>query len=133
MNSKHVGNIAESRFIYECVRRQIDISLPFGDNARYDAIIDSANRLLKVQVKTLRKVEEGKYEFSTRSNSVKGEARKHYKDSVDYFFAYNEEDDIYVFMPIDIVGDKYQVAVRTIPPKNNQKIGINMVEDYQML
>lgn len=36
MNSKDKGNIGESRIIYEFVKRNIQVALPFGDNARYD-------------------------------------------------------------------------------------------------
>ena len=131
MNSKSVGNIAESKFILECAKRNITVALPFGDNARYDAVIDLPDLGLKrVQVKTLRKLEEGKYDFATRSNSVKGAARVDYTDQVDYFFAYNLEDDVWVFVPMSLVGTKYQVVVRSTPPRNNQKVGINMIIDY---
>lgn len=130
-NSKRVGNVAESRFIFECTRRHIDVSLPFGDCARYDAIVDIDGKLFKIQIKTLRKLSDGVYDFATRSNSIKNEARKSYVGQIDYFFAYNEEDDVYVLVPIDDVGDKYGMTVRNSSTKNNMTNGIHFIEKYQ--
>lgn len=130
-NSKRIGNIAESRFIFECTRRHIDVSLPFGDCARYDAIADVDGTLFRIQIKTLRKLSDGVYDFYTRSNSVKNESRKSYVGQIDYFFAYNDEDDVYVLVPIDDVGDKYSMTVRNTSTKSNMMNGIHFIEKYQ--
>ena len=51
MNSKDKGNIGEAIMLAEFIKRGIQVSIPFGDNARYDLIIDLNGKLYKVQVK----------------------------------------------------------------------------------
>ena len=51
MNSKDKGNIGESKILYEFIKRGIQVSIPFGDNARYDLIADFGGKLNKIQVK----------------------------------------------------------------------------------
>ena len=40
MNSKDKGNIGEAIAIAEFTKRNIQVSIPFGDNARYDLVAD---------------------------------------------------------------------------------------------
>lgn len=40
-----------------------DVSIPWGDNARYDFVLDVNHKLYKIQVKTSHKMEEGVYKF----------------------------------------------------------------------
>jgi len=51
MNSKNKGNIGESQALAEFTKRGIQVSIPFGDNARYDLIADFNGKLNKIQVK----------------------------------------------------------------------------------
>jgi hypothetical protein len=52
MHRKDVGSLTVLRFFAECVQRGWTVSEPFGDNAPYDAIVDSGGKLLKIQVKS---------------------------------------------------------------------------------
>ena len=51
MNSKDKGNIGEAIILGEFVKRNIQVSIPFGDNARYDLVADFNGKLNKIQVK----------------------------------------------------------------------------------
>ena len=50
-NSKHRGSIAEMQFMLDAARRGFGVGKPFGDNERYDVIVDATRRLWRVQVK----------------------------------------------------------------------------------
>lgn len=50
-NSKHKGSIAELQFMLDAARRGFGVAKPFGDNERYDVVLDAARRLWRVQVK----------------------------------------------------------------------------------
>src|ERR1700688_4752015 len=50
-NSKHVGEMAEMQFMLDAARRGYGVSRPFGNNERYDVIVDAPRRLWRVQVK----------------------------------------------------------------------------------
>jgi len=54
--SKNIGELAEAKFITECLTRDLVISQPFGDNAKYDFIVDSKQGLKKVQIKSTLKL-----------------------------------------------------------------------------
>jgi len=50
-NSKQKGSIAEMQFMLDAARRGFGVAKPFGDNERYDVILDATCRLWRVQVK----------------------------------------------------------------------------------
>ena len=49
---KRIGNIGEAKAISWLVEHGISVSIPFGDNERYDLVIDNNGSLERVQVKT---------------------------------------------------------------------------------
>jgi len=50
-NSKQKGSIAEMQFMLDAAKRGFGVSKPFGDNERYDVVVDAPRRLWRVQVK----------------------------------------------------------------------------------
>lgn len=51
--SKHRGDVAEMEFMIEAARRRFGVAKPFGDDERYDVILDGGwKRLWRVQVKS---------------------------------------------------------------------------------
>ena len=50
-NTKHRGAMAEMQFMLDAAKRGFGVAKPFGDNERYDVILDAARRLWRVQVK----------------------------------------------------------------------------------
>jgi hypothetical protein len=51
-NTKAIGDISEAMVISSLIRNGYLVSIPFGENHRYDVIADNGERLLRVQVKT---------------------------------------------------------------------------------
>ncbi|HEX8160948.1 MAG TPA: group I intron-associated PD-(D/E)XK endonuclease [Pyrinomonadaceae bacterium] len=74
------GNSSEAVVLAEYVRAGFMVSLPFGNGASYDLVIDNGARLLKVQVKTGR-LEAGCVTFN---------ARRHPGSKYDTFSCYRE-------------------------------------------
>ena len=50
-NSQHIGEMAEMQFMLDASRRRFGVAKPFGNNERYDVILDAPRRLWRVQVK----------------------------------------------------------------------------------
>lgn len=48
MNTKTKGNIGEAVVLSEFVKRGTQVSIPFGDNARYDLIAEFNGKLNKI-------------------------------------------------------------------------------------
>jgi hypothetical protein len=64
---KDSGYILEMEFALECMRRGAQVSQPIGDNAHYDLIVEVANTLYKVQIKSasIDKEDQNKYWINT--------------------------------------------------------------------
>lgn len=54
--TKEKGDISEARALFEFQRLGIPVSIPWGDNLRYDMVIEVNNRLYKVQTKTANEI-----------------------------------------------------------------------------
>jgi PD-(D/E)XK endonuclease len=50
-NTKLIGDKSVAIVLAELVKREVPVSLPWGDNQRYDLVID-VGRLFRLQVKT---------------------------------------------------------------------------------
>jgi hypothetical protein len=55
VNSKAKGEISEGHAIAQLLTHRYAPSMPFGDNQRYDLIVDDGERLWRAQVKTARR------------------------------------------------------------------------------
>lgn len=53
MNTKDKGKIGELVLMAEAAKRGYTVCVPYGDNQRYDLILDRGNKLERVQVKCL--------------------------------------------------------------------------------
>ncbi len=51
-NPKHKGALAQMEFMLRGMGMGMVVSEPYGDNARYDCVVDNGRRLNKVQVKS---------------------------------------------------------------------------------
>ena len=90
LNSKQKGNLTELQCLTSFYEQGCHVSLPYGENSRYDMIVDVNGKLLKVQVRTasLRKEDENAIEFSCRSTRVNSQgtiSNKYTPDEIDYF------------------------------------------------
>lgn len=132
INSKDKGNIGESIILNEFVKRRIQVSIPFGDNARYDLIADFNGKLNKIQVKYCnQKIRNGSISCPCKS-SFNHTTNKHYstyKNDVDYMAFYLAEWDCSLLVPISVIGERKDIAFRKSKPINNQP-NINLVKDY---
>ena len=70
LTSKTVGLLVALPFASECIGRGAIVSEPFGDDARYDVVVDNGKRLLRVQVKTACLKSPGVFYFNGRRRSM---------------------------------------------------------------
>ena len=104
MNSKTKGNIGEAIALAEFTKRGIQVSIPFGDNARYDLIADFHDKLNKIQVKYCnQKIINGSISCPCAS-STNHTTNKHlstYDNDVDYMAFYLASIDKLLLVPIE--------------------------------
>lgn len=132
LSSKQKGNLTELQCITEFYKLGYAVSIPYGENSRYDFIADIKGKLLRIQVKTSVKKDNGALiEFSCRSTRVNSQgniSRTYTKEEIDYFCTYYNNKCYLV--PIEECSATKKL--RFEPPKNGQKTGINFAEDYEI-
>ena len=133
MDSKQKGNLTELRCLTAFVELGCTVSIPYGDNARYDFIAEVNKHLYKIQVKTscLKKNTEDAIYFSCRSTVVNcsGIKRSTYSEEDVDFFATYWEGKCYLIPRKECSSEK---TLRFAPPKNGQTVGITFAKDYEL-
>jgi len=111
------------------------VSLPFGENMRYDLVIDDGARLARVQCKSGR-LRHGAVILKTSSSYAHHasaiQPRRHYKGQIDYFGVYCIDTGGVYLVPIDDVAPTCQAFLRVAPPRNSQHRGIRDAARYEI-
>ncbi|MDZ7701419.1 MAG: group I intron-associated PD-(D/E)XK endonuclease [Halobacteriales archaeon] len=87
-NSKTTGDLTETKVLHELVARGCNASIPFGDNAKYDLVVeDETGTLHRLQCKTGWWSERGNLRFNTHSQTTRdGEYHEtDYEEAIDAF------------------------------------------------
>jgi len=130
MDPHRKGELTEAIVIAELKRREIPVSVPFGDNERYDLLVeDDEGDIWKAQVKTGHfdgeRVEFRGYSIHTNSE---GNVRKSYDGDVDFFVVYCDETAGLYLVPEGEVGNS--MALRVAEAKQDHRT-INWADDYR--
>lgn len=131
LTSKEKGNLTELQCLTAFYELGHKVSIPYGENCRYDFILDVNNTLLRIQVKTSKSVSDECFSFATRSTRVnsQGSISKNYtKEEIDYFATFYQGKCYLV--PVDECG--IEKKLRFCYPANGQKKGINLAQDYEL-
>jgi PD-(D/E)XK endonuclease len=124
------GNVSESAALNAFSKAGFVISLPFGNGAPYDLIVDTGERLLKVQVKTGR-LRGGCVLFpAQRIYGQHGTKRHKYDEGeIDLFAVYCQENDAVYLVPT--LGALAEGRLRVSSTKNNQQQHVRWAEDFE--
>ena len=92
-NTKDVGDETEAKVVYELIGAGLSVSIPFGDNDKYDLIVDDGEALYRVQCKTAWQNKQETVRFNTHSQTTReGEYHEEtYEGSVDAFLVHYPE------------------------------------------
>ena len=127
-NTNLIGTITELKCKTYFLELGYTVSTP-ENPTRYDFIIDTGDKLLKVQAKTCN-FDGEKLNFSTcSSHLVKGQIThtSYRDDNIDYFCTWFENE--CYLIPISECG-KREKNLRLVPTKNGQIKGISYAKDY---
>ena len=107
-NPKAVGDETEARALSELVACGYSVSVPFGDNDKYDLIVDDGTTLYKIQCKTGWSNKAETIRFNTHSQTTKdGNYHEHtYHGSIDAFFVYYPVNGQFYWIDIDDATDQ---------------------------
>ena len=138
LSTKKIGNISAMHFMTQCIEYGWTVSVPLGDDGRYDCVLDRGNGLERVQVKTAR------YEDNVMTVHVVSKhalmrqrqqginVTRRYIGQVDYIGVYCEALDKCYLVPMKDIGEKYEISLRIKETKNNQKKNIRYAKQYEI-
>jgi hypothetical protein len=112
-----------------------DLLVPFGENTRYDLVIDDGSRLSRVQCKTGR-LRSGAVTFNVCSTYAHHPnprvVRRDYQGQIDYFAVFCPDNRRAYLIPIAELPLRKQARMRVDPPRNNQRLGIRFAADFEI-
>ena len=100
-NTSQLGNIGESRVLYEFVKNNIPCYLPYGDGSTADLVAEFNGKLNRIQIKTTETLNKlGAMEWHvTKQNGYHGSRTIYDINTIDYFAFYCIETDIVCLVP----------------------------------
>jgi len=70
-NTKDRGDKTEAKVIHEMISHGDSVSIPFGDNDKYDLIVDDGGKLYRIQCKTAWQNKGETIRFNTHSQTTR--------------------------------------------------------------
>lgn len=131
MNSKDIGERTEGMLLAKFLQKGWVVLLPFGDNQRYDFVIDRGNGFERIQAKTGR-IRAGAIIFNSASSQHhRGNGKRDYRGQCEYFAAYVPAIEKCYMIHVDMCG-RSTVSLRLEPSKNYQEKNIRIAIDYEI-
>ena len=134
-NTKKRGNLTELQCMTAFMELGYQVSIPFGEDSRYDFVADINDKLYKIQCKSASPVFEddgqiSAIQFSTvrsiGSRATSWTRTKYKSNEIDFFATFF--DGMCYLVPVNECS--IEKRLRFIPPKNGQKNGINFASNY---
>jgi hypothetical protein len=109
--------------------------VPFGENTRYDLVLDLGTDLARVQCKTGR-LRQGAVRFRTCSyyfhHPNPKRPSRDYIGEVDYFGVYCPETTGVYLIPIQDLQTRHSATLRVDAPRNNQYKRVRFAAEYEI-
>lgn len=133
LTTKQKGNITELECLLAFVKQGYKVSIPYGEDCRYDLVVDIKGHLYRIQCKTSKSLSnpEDGFKFKTKSVVITTHGAKestYSEDEIDYF-ATMYEGQCYL-VPVEECGNEKTLRFRY--PANGQKKGISLAVNYTL-
>jgi hypothetical protein len=114
-NTKWLGGITETAVLLALLRTGATVSVPWGENSRYDLIIDCDGQLHRIQCRTGR-LKNDRILFSTAQVYYSKEAGKIVKrarcSTIDYYGVFCPENGAVYLVPAKDIRSRVQCSLR---------------------
>jgi hypothetical protein len=130
-NTKRIGDISEARVLAKLVDAGYEVLIPFGENHRYDLVIDDGERLSRIQVKTGR-LHGGVIAFSCASSHAHRHGRSRpYFGEVEFLAVYcPQTDKVYLLPEQELTATT--AHLRLLPTRNNMAKSIRWASAFEL-
>lgn len=131
MNTKAIGERTGAIILAEFLKAGFPVLLPFGDNQRYDLVVEVNGVFQRVQCKTASVHRGGAViRFNTSSTNPPARSKlRGYRNQADLFAVYSDHTQQVYVLGVDDCGEG-GVWLRLAPVKNNQEMHVRKADDY---
>ncbi len=139
INNKTIGELSEAIIMAKLLEAGYGVLTPFGDNRRYDLVIEDADgNFYRVQCKTGWVENDGacvhfkpaSSYYHTKAGKT-GHGRKDYRGQIDFFAVYCPDTRKAYLVPVDHVGTA-NASLRLQPIANKQEKNVRWAKDYEI-
>ena len=129
-NTKDRGDETEAKIIHELISKGYSVSVPFGDNDKYDLVVDDGESLHRIQCKTAWKNKQNTIRFNTHSQTTQaGEYHENtYHGEIDAFVVRYPDDGTLYWIDI---GEATEQKMELRFDAKIDHPSINWAEDYE--
>jgi hypothetical protein len=132
-NSKNTGDLSEAMLMTAFLRKGVPVLTPFGDNQRYDIVVETQAGFKRVQCKTGR-LKNGVIQFPVASSAYhRGGKRQGYAGQIDFFGVYCPENEKCYLIPIQEAPSRNLCTLRVSPTGNNQSSNVRWATDFEIM
>lgn len=136
LETKIKGNVTEMECMLAFMKLGYQVSIPFGEDSRYDFVVDINDKLYKIQCKTCSEVTENEQVLAVKFKTVRQSGSKatnwtrtkYEENEIDYF-ATSYQGICYL---VPVKECSIEKTLRIIPPRNGQIKGISFLKDYEL-
>ncbi|WP_416840109.1 group I intron-associated PD-(D/E)XK endonuclease [Haloferax sp. DFSO52] len=128
---KQRGQCSEAAILFEFVRNGVTVLEPFGDNERYDFVVELGSEFYRAQVKTGR-LTDGRVQFETRSSGTltRKIKKEGYDGQIDVFAVYAPDLEQSYIVPID-EAPRTSMGLR-VEQARKKSPNINWADDFSL-
>jgi len=114
-STKTKGEIAETFVLANLIQNGFTVSIPYGENSRYDFIVETKTGLKKIQVKYIGKHKGKKYfQFplrSIRANKKQNKIKYYTVKEIDFMVGYCTENKGCYIIPMEDLKTKHEIHI----------------------
>ena len=132
IDTSAIGNIGESRVLFELTRLGIQCYLPYCGTGDIDLVANINGILKKIQIKTIiHPNKSGAMEWkTTRQDGFHGKRAPYNHSSIDYFALYCVDTDTVCFVKYEEGFPSFTISIRPDNYPGHRKSGMRFVSDY---
>lgn len=127
------GITTELEVALKFIEKGYIVSVPYGNNSRYDLLVDTDTHIYRIQVKHASLNENGSYTIDTCNKvaTITQRKVKHYtKEDVDFIASIIENQ--LVLLPVELIQNSRSKVMRTSLPEKGNTANCNLVQNYSM-
>lgn len=128
LTPKDIGNITELEVISKLLLYG-DVSIPYGNNSRYDCVLDYKGEFIKIQIKTAKEIGPFKFRVSFGNKTTKkGKSIRNTYSSNDVdYIATMFKGELYLLKTGNHINE---MTISLKYPKNGIKSTVNLAENF---